>query len=97
MAYRIIAIILILAAILYDTLKKNKDEKKKLEKTKETYDTYLDKLFKKKITKNCDNIITNSNLAKKLKLGSTQNLHPSMYSWDNYDSDNFWLFDQPNV
>ena len=48
MAYRIIAIILILAAILYDTLKKNKDEKKNLEKTKETYDTYLDKLFKKK-------------------------------------------------
>ena len=97
MAYRIVAIILLLAAILYDSLLKNKDEKKKLEKTKETYDTYLDKLFKKKITKNCDKIITNSNLAKKLKLGSTQNLHPSMYSWDNFDSDNFWLFDQPNV
>ena len=68
MAYRIIAIILILAAILYDTLLKNKDEKKKLEKTKETYDTYLDKLFKKKNTKNCDKIITNSNLAKKIKI-----------------------------
>ena len=97
MAYRIVAIILLLAAILYDSLLKNKDEKKKLVKTKETYDSYLDKLFKKKITKNCDKIITNSNLAKKLKLGSTQNLHPSMYSWDNFDSDNFWLFDQPNV
>ena len=97
MAYRIIAIILILAAILYDTLLKNKDEKKKLVKTKETYDSYLDKLFKKKITKNCDKIITNSNLAKKLKLGSTQNLHPSMYSWDNFDSDNNWVFNQSNI
>ena len=96
MAYRIIAIILILAAILYDTLLKNKDESKKLEETKETYNTFLDKIFKKKVPKNCDKIITDSNLAEKLKLGSVQNLHPSMYSWDNYDSNYNWLQNYPN-
>ena len=94
MAYRIIAVILILAAILYDTLLQNKTENTDLKKTKEKYDTYMQKIFKRKIPNNCDKIITDSNLAEKLKLGSVQNLHPSAYSWDNYDSDMHWMFSE---
>ena len=83
MAYRIIAIILVLSAILYDTLLKNKVEDNNLKQSKENYNQHLKDIFSIKIPKNCDNIITDSNLAEKLKLSSVQNLHPSMYSWGN--------------